>query len=276
LNWTVPGGSIYGLLGRNGAGKSTALKMLIGLVLPTSGDASIGGFDMRKDSVKIRRMTGYVPELKTVHRSLTVSGFLRFYGTFFPDWSMDSALNQLEKWRVPVHRRMRKLSKGMNAKVLLAAVLAWRPRLLLLDEPTEGLDPESTEEVLSMLAGRAAEGACTIVISSHRLDEIERICDHVAFLESGGLALAGELDDLRASCKTIEVECSLSLETVRTWGEVHSAMAIGETLRVVTQREPSRVIERLAALRPRRISVHDSNLREIYLSFCSRPNEVTS
>jgi ABC-2 type transport system ATP-binding protein len=250
--------------------------MLIGLVLPTSGDASIDGFDIRNDSVKIRRTTGYVPELKTVHRSMTVSGFLRFYGTFFPDWSMERALNQLEKWRVPADRRMRKLSKGMNAKVLLAAVLSWRPRLLLLDEPTEGLDPESTEEVLSMLAGRAAEGDCTIVISSHQLDEIERICDHVAFLESGSLTLAGELDDLRASCKTIDVECSLPLETIRTWSEVHSAMAIGETLRVVTQREPAKVIERLTALQPRRISVHDLNLREIYLRFCSRPNEVTS
>jgi len=250
--------------------------MLLGLALPTRGDANVAGLDVRSESIRIRELVGYVPEQKAIHRGMTVSDFLRFYGSFFPDWSADRAMQQLEAWRVPVRQRMGKLSKGMNAKVLLTAVMARHPRLLILDEPTEGLDPQSTEEVLAILAGRAADGNCTIVVSSHRLDEMERICDRVAFLKDGHLTLDGELDDLRSSCKTIDVECSLSIEDVRNWSEVHSAMAIGETLRLVTQREPARVLERLAAAHARHISVHDLNLREIYLRFSSQTHEVTS
>jgi ABC-2 type transport system ATP-binding protein len=276
LTWNVPRGSIYGLLGPNGAGKSTTFRMLLGVVHPDDGDATVGGFSARQHSVAIRQRTAYVPDQKSIHPEMRVEDFVRFHGSFFPDWSAEAAFGQLEKWRVPVRQRMKKLSKGMQAKVLLAGVLARKAELLLLDEPTEGLDPESTEEVLAALVALAATGDRSIVISSHRLDEIERICDHVGLIESGSLRLSGELDELRASCKTIDVDGAVPADDIRKWREVHSASPIGATLRVVTQSEPATVMERLAAFHPRNIAVHDLNLREIYLAFCGRSKEVMS
>jgi ABC-2 type transport system ATP-binding protein len=276
LTWNVPRGSIYGLLGPNGAGKSTTLKMLLGIVRPDNGEASVAGLDVRRDSTAIRQLTAYIPDQKEIHAEMLVGDFVRIYGSFFPDWSADRAFGQLESWGLPLQQRMKKLSKGMQSKVLLAGAIARKPQLLLLDEPTEGLDPESTEEILSFLAGLAATEDHSIVISSHRLDEIERICDHVGFIESGRLRLSGELDELRASCKTIDVDGAVPADDIRKWSEVHSASPIGATLRVVTHSEPATVMERLAAFRPRNIAVHDLNLREIYLAFCGQPKEVVS
>jgi len=254
--------------------------MLLGMVQPTSGTAEIAGLDIRRDSVAIRRMAGYIPDQKSIHGQLRVAQFLRFYGGFFPDWSWDRAVRQLDAWQIPLKSRMKKLSKGMNAKVLLAAVFAREPRLLLLDEPTEGLDPESTEEVLSLLAGWAADGDRSIVISSHRLEEIERICDHVAFLQSGRLAISGRLEELQSSCKAIDVQNdangTIPLDAIRQWQDVHSTVPMGNTLRIVTQRTPETVIERLRGLGLREPVIHDLNLREIYLAFCPRLKETLS
>jgi ABC-2 type transport system ATP-binding protein len=273
LDWHVPEGSIYGLLGENGAGKSTTLRMLLGMVHPTRGSAQVAGLDGVRDSVAIRQMTAYIPDQKSIHGEMRVREFLTFYGGFFPEWSRDFAGRQLDKWQVPMQSKMKKLSKGMNAKVLLAAVFARQPQLVLLDEPTEGLDPASTEEVLSFLAGWAAGGDRTIVISSHRLEEIERITDHVAFLHNGRLALSGTLDDLRSSCKVVyvnDVASSVSVESVRQWQEVHSAERMGPSLRITTQRDPETVLARISALGIRGSEIHDLNLRDIYLAFCPR------
>jgi ABC-2 type transport system ATP-binding protein len=159
----------------------------------------------------------------------------------------------------------------MNAKVLLAAVFARDPKLVLLDEPTEALDPTSTEEVLSFLAGWAASGDRTIVISSHRLEELERIADHVGFLHKGRLAVSGALDDLRSACKVIDIDSAnpaVPLETVREWPEVHAVERLGNGLRITTRRDPEAVLQRLETAGAGERALHDLNLRDIYLAFC--------
>ena len=276
LFWHVPEGSISGLLGHNGAGKSTTLRMLLGMVRPTAGAATVNGLDIRRESVEIRQFTAYVPDRKSVYGDIRVADFLRFYGGFFPDWISERAVRQLDRWQVPLTKRMRKLSKGMQSKVLLSAVFARDPKLVLLDEPTEGLDPQSVEEVLSFLAGWAAEGERTIVICSHRLDEIERVCDRVSFIQSGRIALSGELGSLQGGCKVIDVGGAVPADTVRQWSEVQSAMTMGSTLRIVTRERPTEVIERLGQFHPSSLDIHDLNLREIYLAFCAQPSEVTA
>ena len=275
LNWNVPRGSIYGLLGPNGAGKSTAMRLLLGMVLPTRGEATVAGFDIRDESKAIRKLTAYVPDKKTVHPEMRLGDFLRFYGSFFPDWSGDAAIHRLQAWAIPLTQRLGKLSKGELTKALLAAAFARNPQLLLLDEPTEGLDPASVADVLAFVASWTAGNEGTAVFCSHRLDEIERICDHVGFMQAGRLLLSGELDDLRSSCKSIDVD-GVPIETVRRWDEVQSATAIGSTVRVVTQREPTVVIERLSAFQPRHLVVHDLNLRDIYLNLNSCSPQVLS
>jgi ABC-2 type transport system ATP-binding protein len=250
--------------------------MLMGLVLPSHGSARVAGLDAVKDSVAIRRITGYIPDQKSVHGEMRVEQFLSFYGGFFPEWSRDRALQQLDRWQVPLSRRMKKLSKGMNAKVLLAAVFAREPRVVLLDEPTEGLDPASTEEVLSFLAGWAAGGDRTIVISTHRLEDVERIADHVAFLQAGRLSLFGKLDDLRSSCKVIYLNdaANVPLETVRRWEGVYLVERLGSSLRITTKQDPETIMQKLEALTGCPAAMHDLNLRDVYLTFCRRSVEA--
>ncbi len=276
LNWNVPTGSIYGFLGPNGAGKTTTFKMLIGVVRPTNGTATVAGFDIAHDSVQIRKLAAFVPEQKSIYREMRVTDFLRFYGGFFTQWSPDVALRQLQTWDIPVHQRIGHLSKGMTTKVMLAAALARGARLLLLDEPTEGLDPVSVEDLLSTLAGWVAQGETSIVVASHRLEEMERICDHVGFMQSGRLAVSGALDDLRSSCKAIDMDAPLPGEMIKDWDEVQNVQQLGRTLRVVTLRDPVEVVSRLTALGAKNVSVHDLNLRDIYLAFCSNRKEVAA
>jgi ABC-2 type transport system ATP-binding protein len=246
------------------------------MVIPTGGEAQVAGFDVRANSEEIRKRTAYVPDKKTVHPEMRLGDFLRFYGSFFEDWSRDDAARRLEAWAIPLTRRLGKLSKGEMTKVLLSAAFARKAEALFLDEPTEGLDPASVADVLSTLAGWAANHEGVVVLCSHRLDEIERICDHVGFMQRGRLLLSGELDDLRASCKTIDVDGTVPLETIRQWAEVQSATLVGSTVRVVTQKEPSAVIERLSAFHPRNVAVHDLNLRDIYLNLNSTSSEALS
>jgi ABC-2 type transport system ATP-binding protein len=269
LDWQVPPGSIYGLLGPNGAGKSTTLRMLLGMVIPTGGEGRVAGFDIRRESASIRKLAAYVPDRKTVHPEMRLRDFLRFYGSFYEDWSSEDAVRRLDAWGIPLRQRLGRLSKGEMTKVLLAAVFARKAQILFLDEPTEGLDPSSVADVLAFLAGWTASREGAVVFCSHRLDEIERICDRVGFMQGGRLLLSGELDDLRASCKSIDVDGPLPIEAIRNWTEVQSATVIGDTVRVVTQKEPRAVIERLAAFHPRNVVVHDLNLRDIYLNLNS-------
>lgn len=248
----------------------------LGLVRPTRGAARIAGFDSFRDSIEIRKLAAFVPEQKMIYRELRVRDFLKYYGQFFPNWSPETAMRHLDAWGVPLSRRIGHLSKGMTTKLFLSAAFARNARLLLLDEPTEGLDPASIEDLLSSLTSWVAEGEGSIVLASHRLEEVERICDHVGFMQEGRLILTAELDDLRCACKKIDADVALPAEMVRSWDEVRKVAEFGTTLRVTTSRCPGDVVDRLKGLGAKNVTVHDLNLREIYLSMCGSPKEVAS
>jgi ABC-2 type transport system ATP-binding protein len=196
LTLDVPAGSIFALLGDNGAGKTTTIRMLTGLLPPTSGRATALGRDCWADAISLRRRLGYVPERPRFYDWMTVAEVGWFAGGFHgPDFR--PRYRQLaEHYRLDPSARLRDLSKGQYAKVALALALAPEPDMLILDEPTSGLDVLVRREFLAGMVGLAAEGR-TVLISSHQIAEVERVASHAAFLSQGRLLLAAPVEELR-------------------------------------------------------------------------------
>jgi ABC-2 type transport system ATP-binding protein len=206
LSLAVPAGSIYGLLGRNGAGKTTAIKILMGLVRPTGGYAKIFGLpaDQSAASVAIRQRTGFVNDESDLYDFMTVAQLIAFTASFFPNWRADLATRYVRSFDLPQSRAVKALSRGARTKLALLLAFCRGAELLILDEATSGLDPVAAEEVLQVLVGHVANEGVTVFFSSHHIAEVEQIADHVAIIDRGRNVLAGALDDLREAYRRIE------------------------------------------------------------------------
>src|SRR6267154_2369969 len=205
LDLRVGAGRITGFLGRNGAGKSTTIKMLLGMSHPTSGTGRLLGrpIDDARESREARRGMAYVAEDKQTYAYMTVAQMIAFTRSFYDDWRPDAEARLLRQYDLPLRRKVKALSKGMRTKLALLLALARRPQLLILDEPSEGLDPVSIEELLQSLVSAAADGTA-VFFSSHQISEVERIADQVCMLEQGQLVLDVSLDDMRERYRQID------------------------------------------------------------------------
>ncbi len=204
LDLKVARHGITGFLGRNGAGKSTTIKMLLGMTRPTSGSGTMVNrrIDHPRESLEARRRVAYVAEDKQTYAYMTVEQMIRFTRSFYTDWQPDLERRLLDELGLPARRKVKALSKGMRTKLALLLALARRPELLILDEPSEGLDPVSIEELLQTLVATAAEGT-TIFFSSHQIAEVERIADRVCIIDHGQLVADLSLDDMRQEYRRI-------------------------------------------------------------------------
>ena len=207
LTLSVPAGSICGFLGRTGAGKTTTIKILLGMARPTAGRATVFGLpaDSPAASVDIRRRTGFVGDDKGLYDAMTVRGMIRHTASFYPQWSQELEAKYLRRFELAPTRPVKALSRGMRTKLALLLALCRGADLLVLDEPTTGLDPAATEEVLQALVGHAAGHGTTVFFSSHQLADVEQIADHVAIIDRGRLAVASGLDDLRQNYRRIQL-----------------------------------------------------------------------
>jgi ABC-2 type transport system ATP-binding protein len=196
LNLAVPGGAIYALLGENGAGKSTTIRMLTGLLPPDAGRATILGQDCWTDAVKLRMRVGYVPERPRYYDWMSVAEIGWFTAGFHKKGFLTNYQTLLDRFALPPKAKLQTLSKGEYAKVGLALALAVDPEVLLLDEPTSGLDLVVRREFLQQMVGLAGDGR-TILIASHQIAEVERVASHVAFMAHGKLLMAHTMDELR-------------------------------------------------------------------------------
>jgi ABC-2 type transport system ATP-binding protein len=192
LSLEVPRGSTLGLLGMNGAGKSTTLRMLMGLLRPHSGEARIDGREVIKHGASLRRSIGYVPERPTVYGWMRVRDAMRFCQQLQPQWDSATAEELLRMFRLDRNKRVDSLSKGMATKLHLLLALAHRPSTLILDEPLSGLDPVVRDEFLEGVLTGVCQRDCTIILSSHQVDDVQRLADRVAILHEGRLLLEGD------------------------------------------------------------------------------------
>jgi ABC-2 type transport system ATP-binding protein len=199
----VPRGSIFGFLGQNGAGKTTTIRTLLNLLQPTSGRLQVLGHDSMAESVPLRRRVGYLPEEPSYYPWMTVQEILDFNAPFYSTWDPQLAGDLLARLELPRDRRLRDLSRGMQAKAGLILALAPRPELLILDDPTSGLDPVVRHEFLEAVIANVQSEGGTVFFSTHLLHEMERVADEVAILHNGRLRVRASLEQLKAQVKRI-------------------------------------------------------------------------
>lgn len=200
----VPAGTVFALLGENGAGKTTAIRILLGLADPDSGRAEVLGLDSRRQGLQIRQRVGYVAERPALYEWMTLDELGWFTAGFYGDHFLPRYRQLAAQFQLPAGKKVKQLSKGMRAKVALALALAHDPELLILDEPTSGLDPLVRREFLESMVERATAGK-TVFLSSHQMHEVERVADMVAILRKGKLVLVERLDQLKHQLNEVTV-----------------------------------------------------------------------
>jgi ABC-2 type transport system ATP-binding protein len=194
---SVPEGRISALIGPNGAGKTTLLRLLAGLARPTAGQVTVNGAAPGQDPAFLADV-GFLAQEIPLYRRLSASDHIRAGAHLNPRWDGQSVRERLAALKIPLDRAVGKLSGGQRAQVALALILAKRPRLLLLDEPVAALDPLARRNFLGLLADGVAAGGLTVVLSSHLVADLERVCDHLIMLSSSRVQVCGEIDDVLA------------------------------------------------------------------------------
>ncbi len=204
ISLEVPQGVVFALLGENGAGKTTAIRIALGLAAADSGATQVLELDSQKQDLQIRQSVGYVSEQPTLYDWMTVSEIGWFAAGFYGGSYLDQYGELTKQFNLPADKKVKSLSKGMRAKVALSLALANDPQLLILDEPTSGLDPLVRREFLESMVDRAADGK-SVLLSSHQITEVERVADHVAILHQGKIALVATLDELKTTIQELTV-----------------------------------------------------------------------
>ncbi|MDO8672501.1 MAG: ABC transporter ATP-binding protein, partial [Dehalococcoidia bacterium] len=193
LSLQVPQGSIFGFLGPNGAGKTTTIKVLLGLLKPTGGGARVCGFDVVTQGLKVRQSVGYVSETDTMYGWMTAHQLASFCKSLYPRWNDDLVKRYIEAFGLPTGRKVKHFSKGMKAQLALTLALGPDPQVLILDEPTSGMDPLARNEFLNHIVKEVAESGRTIFFSSHILSEVQKVADSVAIVYRGKLLVSDEI-----------------------------------------------------------------------------------
>lgn len=211
LSFAVPTGSVCALLGANGAGKTTTLKVLMNLLRPTSGSARVFGVDSRRLGEREFQQIGYVSENQKLPLWMTVRQLLDYCRPFYPTWDVELEKKLLRQFDLPEDRKLKHLSRGMLMKAVLVSSLAYRPKLLVLDEPFTGLDPLVRHEFVTGLLEAAGMGDWTMLISSHDIDDVERLTDRVVLLEAGHHRLTEGSEQLLGRFRRMEVQLAGSV-----------------------------------------------------------------
>ena len=203
VSFSVAEGTIYALVGANGAGKTTLIKLLVNILAPTAGRATVLGMDVAELQGEKFNRIGYVSENQEMAEWATVGGMLDYFRPFYPQWDRELEARLVRQFDLPLKRRLKQLSRGMRMKAALVSSLAYRPALLVLDEPLSGLDPFVRDELIEGLREQARE--TTIVLSSHDLAEIESFATHVGFIEQGRMLFSEEMAGLMGRFRAVTV-----------------------------------------------------------------------
>lgn len=205
LDLHVPSGSIYGFLGPNGSGKTTTIRLILGLLRPVSGRITVLGLPMPVQHAAVLGRVGYVPEQPHLDPTLTVRELIDFQAAFYPRWDRARAEDLVQRFELDGEHLFGRLSKGQKAKLMILLALSQCGDLLVLDEPTDGLDPVVRRDILSALLTYVSERGATIFISSHLVHELERVCDWIAVMDNGRLITESPMEKLKRGTKRLIV-----------------------------------------------------------------------
>jgi ABC-2 type transport system ATP-binding protein len=270
VSFRAGAGQVYGLVGSNGAGKTTLLKHMLGLLRASSGSVRVFGLDPVRDPVGVLGRVGYLSEERDLPEWMRIEELLRYTQAYHPTWDADYARELLDTFALDPRKKIKDLSKGMRAQAGLIAAVAHRPQLLILDEPSSGLDAVVRRDILDAIVRAVADDGRTVIFSSHLLDEVERMSDHVTLMHQGHVTLSGVLDDVRRHYRRSRVRFAEHLDTAplldtalmvegggRTWSIVHSGSA--EQFHRAVQARGGEIVES-----------RDATLEEIFLARAGR------
>ena len=264
VTFSVPRGQTFAFLGRNGAGKTTTILMLLGLLRPNAGRASVLGLDPCRQAMEIRRRVGYVAEEQVMFGWMRVSQLLGFIAPFYPRWDPGYAQELAERFELPLKTRVNNLSKGQNRRLALLLALAHRPELVILDDPTLGLDPVMRKEFLRDVVEHLQGSGVTVFFSSHLLYEIEPVADVVAILDRGVIVRWSETEKLREEVKQLV----MPLEDYDKLGGLPGALDVkrdkNRVAVVVESSEEALAVAKAAGVMP---EVTSLNLDEIFEAY---------
>ena len=268
ITLAVPEGSIYALVGANGAGKTTLIKLLMNILRPNAGTAKVLGVDSSKVGGSFFNRIGYVSENQELPEGMTVGGMLDYFRAFYPTWDRTLEEQLVRQFDLPLKRKLKHLSRGMKMKASFASSLAYRPSLIILDEPFSGLDPLVRDELIEGLIERAPE--TTIFLSSHDLAEIESFSSHVGYLQQGRLLFSEEMTALsnrfRAVTVTLANPAPLPRDLPAAWLEAETVDCVLRFVQSDFKEEGS--ARELAGRFPtaRAIDFEPMSLRQIFLA----------
>jgi len=254
----VPAGSVTALVGPNGAGKTTLLKLAVGLTRPSAGTVEVLGCVPRDDERELMPRLGFVAQDHPLHMGFTVAETLKVGRRLNPGWNDEIALERIARLRLPLDRKVGELSGGQQAQVALTLALAKQPEVLLLDEPVASLDPLARREFLNSVMEAVAERAMTVVLSSHIVTDLERVCDHVVILSDSRPLLIGAIDDVVASHRLLTGPRADAAEVIR----VHDVIRATHT-----KRQTSLVVRANGHVYDAAWELHEIDLEEIVLAY---------
>jgi ABC-2 type transport system ATP-binding protein len=274
LTFRVPAGTIFGFLGPNGSGKTTTIKTLLGFRPPDGGSARVLGYDVVSQSLQVRARVGYVSETNSLYDFLTIPQLCAFCRSLSPEWNQQVVDRYIGLFGLPPREKVGRLSKGMKSQLALSLALGGNPDLLILDEPTAGLDPLARHEFLNTLISEVAAEGKTIFFSSHMLSEVEVVADWVAIIRKGKLVLCDELDHLKQTQKVVKLTYAelppvSEIEMLRSLPEVKSLAQEGRSVRLVAQGNVDTLTQTIQT-RPyelRDVETVDLNLEDLFLEY---------
>lgn len=236
VNIEVPKGTIFGLIGPNGAGKTTLIKCLTGVYKADGGEISFFGQQIF-DNPEIKKHIGYVADQNDFFSYFNIKNLIKFYSMTYETFDMDrfESLNKI--FKIPTNTLVRRLSKGMKMKLALMLNLSIRPELLVLDEPTGGLDPIAKKQVINIILEEVAERETTVVISSHNLNNLERMCDSVGILFEGEIKYMNSVDEMKKTIRKIQtVFKERAPEDIEKWDGVIKVEKVGRVYNIITNK----------------------------------------
>lgn len=271
LNLTVENGEFFGFIGPNGAGKSTTIRTLLGLIAPTSGTARIFGLDIVKDKEKILQKIGYLPSEAVFYSGMKVRDVLKLSANLRKKNCIEEAEILCERLQLDVTRKADELSFGNRKKVAIVCALQHKPELLILDEPTGGLDPLMQKEFFDILRERNKEGA-TVFLSSHILSEIQRNCTRAAIIREGKIIACDSVEVLsRTSAKRVTVQGKINFDMLEG---VRDKMDMKDSVSFLYSGDMNQLLHTLAKGQVSDFSVTEPDLEEIFLHYYTKDGDI--
>ena len=259
LTLTVPQGAVYGLVGPNGAGKSTAIRHRTGVYRPDSGTVQVDGQPVYENPA-VKSDIGYIPDEIFFFPSATMEDMRRFYKGLYPRFDEDLYRRLYDIFRLPKNGQIRRFSKGMQKQAAFHLALAMRPKVLILDEPVDGLDPVMRRQVMSLILSDVAEYGTTVLISSHNLRELEDVCDHVGIMDHGKMLLEKSLADMQGTTHKLQI-----VGGVPEGLEVLHESSSGRLKTLICRGQAWEISTKAAAAKPAYFDVLPLSLEEIFI-----------